>query len=92
MARLMFGVFVAGQIADGLLTCFGVSRGFQEANPLLAAMFPMIGPGLTMLFAKSAAVFFGGILYHLKSFRALLLLTVLSVLVPLTWVLVLLRG
>ncbi len=63
--RLLFGVFIALQAADGWLTyqavgLFGVSA---EGNPILATWMHLTGLGPALLGAKLLAIGCGGVLY-----------------------------
>ena len=72
-ASTVFGVFVAAQILDGLLTYWGVSQfGIGvEANPLLASSMLSIGAARALLSAKLLACVCGYILYRTACHRPL---------------------
>jgi hypothetical protein len=74
-------LFVAVQIADGVLTFAGIARfgPAVESNPLLALSIASLGAGATLSIAKSLAVVFGLILHRVGCHLALALLTVLYV-------------
>ena len=85
-------LFVAIQIADGVLTLEGVTRfgPGAEANPVLAASILMFGLGAAVLSAKIAAVALAALLSATRAHLPLALLTLLYVMgavVP--WMLVL---
>lgn len=46
---------VALQLFDGVATYQGLRLGFKEANPLLIAMFELLGVGLTLVVFKAKA-------------------------------------
>ena len=72
------GLFVAVQVADGILTAVGVARfGVSvEANPLLVHSIQTMGPSAALVAAKSVAIV-GGAVLHLHSYHLVLaLLTV----------------
>jgi hypothetical protein len=69
-AVLALALFVAVQIADGVLTSIGIARfGLGiEANPLLAHTMLAFGTGTTLVAAKTIAIV-GGALLHLNSYH-----------------------
>jgi hypothetical protein len=72
------GLFIAVQVADGILTAVGVARfGLGvEANPLLVHSIETVGASTALVAAKSIAIVSGSVL-HLYSYHlALVLLTV----------------
>jgi hypothetical protein len=73
-----FGLFIAVQVADGILTAVGVARfGLGvEANPLLVHSIQTMGTSAALVAAKTVAIIGGGVL-HLYSYHLVLaLLTV----------------
>jgi hypothetical protein len=72
------GLFVAVQVADGVMTAVGVARfGLGvEANPLLVHSIHTMGTSAALVAAKSVAIV-GGAVLHLYSYHLVLaLLTV----------------
>lgn len=71
-------LFIAVQVADGVLTAVGVSRfGLDiEANPLLVRSMLLLGPAPALLGAKSVAILAGGLLHIYSYHLVLALLTV----------------
>jgi hypothetical protein len=71
-------LFVAVQVADGVLTSLGIARfGVGvEANPLLIQSMSVFGCGPALAMAKAVAIAGGGVL-HLYSYH--LVLAVLTV-------------
>lgn len=72
-ATVVLAIFVAAQIADGVLTYWGVTTlGIHvEGNGLLAATMYAIGPLRTLVSAKLLACVCGWILYRTASHRPL---------------------
>ena len=62
---LVLAIFLVTQLADGLLTYWGVTRfGTDlEMNTLLVASIEQVGPGATLLAAKAFACLCGVALY-----------------------------
>ena len=72
-------LFVVLQIADGLIT-FGAVRVFgpaAEGNPVLQTWMHLLGPGVTLLTAKTMACAGAALLYTAGRDRTLLVLTTL---------------
>ncbi|HEY7290408.1 MAG TPA: hypothetical protein VH583_11295 [Vicinamibacterales bacterium] len=72
------GLFVAVQLADGVLTALGIARFGTgvEANPLLVHSMVVAGTGASLVAAKSVAIL-GGTVLHVYSYHLVLaLLTV----------------
>jgi hypothetical protein len=69
----VLSLFVMIQLLDGILTYWGVTHfGIDlEMNSLLSRWMHEIGPGATLLVAKSLACGCGLILYRADYFRAL---------------------
>jgi hypothetical protein len=79
--RLLLAIFVVLQVADGLIT-FGVVSAFgpaAEGNPLLQTWMELIGPGATLLTAKTTACAGAVLLYCAGREKTLLALTTLLV-------------
>ena len=72
-ATIVFFIFTAAQIADGLLTYWGVTTlGIHvEGNGLLAAIIHAIGPFRALVSAKLLACVCGYVLYQTASHRPL---------------------
>lgn len=71
--RLLLGVFIALQAADGWLTyqavdLFGPSA---EGNPILATWMHLTGPGPALVGAKLLAIGCGAVLYATGVYQAL---------------------
>jgi uncharacterized membrane protein SpoIIM required for sporulation len=80
-SRLVLTVFVILQVADGLMT-FGAVRVFgpaAEANPVLQMWMLLLGPGVTLLTAKTVACASAVLLYCAGRERTLVALTSLVV-------------
>jgi type IV secretory pathway VirB6-like protein len=78
-SRFVLTVFVILQIADGLIT-FGAVRVFgpvAEGNPVLQTWIQLLGPGVTLLAAKSLACAGASLLYFAGRQRTLIVLTTL---------------
>ena len=91
-AKVVFMIFTAAQIADGLLTYWGVSTlGIHvEGNNLLAAFMHAIGPAPALVAAKLLACVCGYILYRTASYRPLAVMAGLYIGVAIApWLLVL---
>ena len=91
-ALVLLALFAGVQIADALLTAFGIQRfGVgAEANPLLALPVVLFGPVAALVVAKSLAVFGAVVLYRLSRHSLLALLTVVYVFVAIVpWALAL---
>jgi hypothetical protein len=89
----LLALFVCIQVADALLTAFGINRfGVgAEANPVLALGFVFVGPVAALAIAKSAAVAGAVALYRLSRHGLLAMLTMMYVVVaimPWAWALV----
>lgn len=81
VSRLVLTIFVILQIADGLIT-FGAVRMFgpvAEGNPVLQTWMHLLGPGVTLLTAKSVACAGAALLYNTGRDRTLIVLTTLLV-------------
>jgi hypothetical protein len=90
-ATLVFAIFMAAQVADGLLTYWGVTTlGIHvEGNDLLATTMYAIGPGRALISAKLLACVCGYILYRTASHRPLAIMAGLYIGVAVTpWLLV----
>lgn len=80
-SRFVLTIFVILQVADGLMT-FGAVRVFgpvAEANPVLQTWMHLLGPGVTLLTAKTVACAGAVLLYCVGRERTLLALTSLVV-------------
>lgn len=80
-SRFVLTIFVILQVADGLIT-FGAVRLFgpaAEANPVLQTWMHLLGPGVTLLTAKSVACAGAVLLYCAGRERTLVALTSLLV-------------
>ena len=74
-------IFIILQVADGLIT-FGAVRVFgpgAEANPILQTWMHLLGPGVTLLTAKTVACAGAVLLYSAGRERTLVALTSLVV-------------
>jgi hypothetical protein len=90
-ATVVFVIFTAAQLADGLLTYWGVTTlGIHvEGNDLLATTMYAIGPGRALVSAKLLACICGYILYRTASHRPLAVMAGLYIGVAVTpWLLV----
>ena len=90
-ATVVFAIFMAAQVADGLLTYWGVTTlGIHvEGNDLLATTMYAIGPGRALVSAKLLACVCGYILYRTASHRPLAIMAGLYIGVAVTpWLLV----
>ena len=75
--RLVLTIFVILQVADGLIT-FGAVRLFglgAEANPVLQTWMHLLGPGITLLTAKTMACAGAVLLYCAGRIWTLIALT-----------------
>lgn len=91
-ATIVLVIFTAAQIADGLLTYWGVTTlGIHvEGNSLLAASMHAIGPFRALVSAKLLACICGYVLYQTASHRPLAIMAGLYIGVAITpWILVL---
>ena len=72
-ATVVFAIFMLAQIADGVLTYWGVTTlGIHvEGNSLLVTTMHFIGPGRALICAKLLACICGYILYRTASHRPL---------------------
>ena len=80
-SHFVLTVFVVLQVADGLIT-FGAVRLFgpsAEANPVLQTWMHLLGPGVTLLTAKTVACAGAVLLYFAGRQRTLIALTTLVV-------------
>lgn len=80
-SRFVLAIFVILQVADGLIT-FGAVRVFgpaAEGNPVLQTWIWLLGPGITLLTAKTVACAGAGLLYFAGRERTLIVLTTLLV-------------
>jgi hypothetical protein len=78
-SRFVLTIFVVLQIADGLIT-FGAVRVFgptAEGNPVLQTWIELLGPGVTLLTAKTVACAGAALLYASGRDRTLIALTTL---------------
>ena len=90
-ATLVLAIFVAAQVADGVLTYWGVTTlGIHvEGNGLLAAIMHAIGPFRALVSAKLLACVCGYILYRTASHKPLAIMAGLYIGVAVTpWLLV----
>lgn len=79
--HLVLTIFVILQVADGLIT-FGAVRVFglgAEGNPVLQTWMQLLGPGVTLLTAKTVACAAAVLLYCAGRERTLIALTTLVV-------------
>ena len=91
-ATVVLAIFLAAQIADGVLTYWGVTTlGIHvEGNDLLAATMYAIGPGRALVSAKLLACVCGYVLYRTASHRPLAVMAGLYIGVAIApWLLVL---
>jgi hypothetical protein len=91
-ATIVLAIFTAAQIADGILTYWGVTTlGIHvEGNDLLAATMQAIGPFRALVSAKLLACVCGYILYRTASHKPLAIMAGLYIGVAVTpWLLVL---
>lgn len=91
-ATIVFAIFTLAQLADGVLTYWGVTTlGIHvEGNGLLAASMHAVGPFPALLSAKLVACLCGYILYRTASHKPLAIMAGLYIGVAVTpWVLVL---
>ena len=75
--RLVLTIFVILQVADGLIT-FGAVQLFgpgAEANPVLQTWMHLLGPGVTLLTAKTMACAGAVLLYCAGRIWTLIVLT-----------------
>jgi hypothetical protein len=80
-SRFVLTIFVILQVADGLIT-FGAVRVFgpgAEGNPVLQTWIQLLGPGVTLLAAKTVACAGAALLYCAGRERTLAALTTLVV-------------
>jgi hypothetical protein len=80
-SRFVLTIFVVLQVADGLIT-FDAVRLFgpgAEANPVLQTWMHLLGPGVTLLTAKTVACAGAVLLYCAGRERTLVALTSLVV-------------
>jgi hypothetical protein len=91
-ATIVLAIFLAAQLADGVLTYWGVTTlGIHvEGNDLLAATMYAIGPGRALVSAKLLACVCGYVLYRTASHRPLAVMAGLYIGVAVApWLLVL---
>ena len=91
-ATVVFAIFTLAQLADGVLTYWGVTTlGIHvEGNDLLAASMHAIGPFRALVSAKLLACVCGYILYRTASHKPLAIMAGLYIGVAVTpWLLVL---
>jgi len=71
-------LFVAVQVADGILTAVGVARFGPgvEANPLLVHSIETFGTGAALIGAKAIAIIGGSVLHAYSYYLVLAVLTV----------------
>ena len=80
-SRFVLTIFVILQVADGFIT-FGAVQVFgpgAEGNPVLQMWIRLLGPGVTLLTAKTMACACAGLLYCTGRERTLAVLTMLVV-------------
>ena len=80
-SRLILTLFVVLQVADGLIT-FGAVQVFgpvAEGNPVLQTWMHLLGPGLTLITAKTIACAGAALLHCSGRERTLIALTTLLV-------------
>ena len=80
-SRFVLTVFIILQVADGLIT-FDAVRVFgpaAEGNPVLQTWIQLLGPGVTLLAAKTLACAGAALLYFTGRDRTLIALTTLLV-------------
>jgi hypothetical protein len=80
-SRLILTIFVVLQVADGLIT-FGAVRVFgpvAEGNPVLQTWMHLLGPGLTLIAAKTMACAGAALLHCSGRERTLIALTTVLV-------------
>ena len=90
-ATIVLAIFTAAQLADGLLTYWGVTTlGIHvEGNDLLATTMYAIGPAPALVSAKLLACVCGYILYRTASHRPLAIMAGLYIGVAVTpWLMV----
>ena len=90
-ATIVLAIFLAAQVADGVLTYWGVTTlGIHvEGNDLLAATMRAFGPFLALVSAKLLACVCGYILYRTASHKPLAIMAGLYIGVAVTpWLLV----
>lgn len=78
IARAVLAVFIALQLADGLIT-FAAVQIFgpaAEGNPILVAWIGLAGPATTLLMAKGVSCALAVLLYSAGRFKTLGALTV----------------
>jgi hypothetical protein len=78
IARAVLAIFIALQLADGLIT-FAAVQIFgpaAEGNPLLVAWIGVAGAGATLFLAKSVSCVLALLLYSAGRFKTLAALTV----------------
>ena len=91
-ASIVLAIFVAAQVADGVLTYWGVTTlGIHvEGNGLLAAIMHAVGPFSALVSAKLMACLCGYILYRTASHKPLAIMAGLYIGVAVTpWLFVL---
>lgn len=91
-ATIVLAIFVAAQVADGVLTYWGVTTlGIHvEGNGLLAAIMHAVGPFSALVSAKLMACVCGYILYRTASHRPLAVMAGLYIGIAVTpWLFVL---
>jgi hypothetical protein len=82
IARAVLAIFIALQLADGLIT-FAAVQIFgpaAEGNPLLLAWIALAGPAATLLTAKGVSCAFAVVLYSAGRFKTLGALTIVMLL------------
>ena len=91
-ATIVLAIFIAAQVADGVLTYWGVTTlGIHvEGNGLLAAIMHAIGPFRALVSAKLMACVCGYILYRTASHKPLAIMAGLYIGIAVTpWLFVL---
>lgn len=58
----LFAIYVLLQIADGVTTLYSLRRWNREANPVMVALFGLIGVRAGIVVAKTIAVLLGALL------------------------------
>ena len=89
--QLLFTLFVLTQLADGILTYVGLSRGLSEGNPVALWGFARFGVVPTLIVMKIVGVVCGYVLYATGSSGMLSALTILMItIVVIPWILAIL--
>jgi hypothetical protein len=77
IARTVLAIFIALQLADGLITFAAVQifGPVAEGNPLLVAWIGIAGPATTLVMAKGVSCALAVVLYSAGRFKTLAALT-----------------